>query len=47
MLSIAEAAPESEGPMQIHNSKIILIITVSYNFWRNGLALPMSILRAI
>jgi hypothetical protein len=32
MLSIAEVALESEGPMQIHNSKNILIISVSYNF---------------
>jgi hypothetical protein len=27
----AKPTPESEGPMQIHNSKNILIISVSYN----------------
>jgi hypothetical protein len=29
----AKPTPESEGPMQIHNSKNILIISVSYNLW--------------
>jgi hypothetical protein len=31
----AKPTPESEGPMQIHNSKNILIISVSYNLWGN------------